>query len=869
MADNYRTCLRVGFLFLLAAAIPICTLSLAQAASPEAALALRNDPTLPYAPDSILIRFKPTATPAEKSQALTLANAQRMRVFSIVNGLEQLQVRGGRGVERALERLNQLPFVDYAEPDFVRKAITNDTHYGLQWGLENTGQDIRGVKGRFDADIDAEKAWSSTIGNPDVVVAVIDTGVDYTHEDLVANVWINPGEIAGDGIDNDGNGYVDDIYGWDFWSNDADPMDEQGHGTHVAGTICAEGNNGIGVSGVVWRCRIMALRFLGPDGGFTSGAIAALQYAVDKGVKVSNNSWGGGGYSSALYDAIRNAGKSGHLFIAAAGNDATNTDSTPHYPSSYDLDNILSVAATNNKDQLAGFSNYGAKTVDLGAPGVDIASTTINSGYAWSSGTSMAAPHVAGVALLILDLNPHWTHSEIKNQIMSTTRPIAALEGKTVSGGLVNAYNSILGAVAAPAAPSDLAATATAHDRIDLAWMDHADNETGFTVERSGDNTSWATVGTVAQNTTRYSDSGLDAETNYHYRVAAYNSAGQSDYSNTTSAVTDATPTYQEIVSSGEIFGAGSVKGSYKDTWAADGVVQSITEITSGGRPALRYSYLQHTWIFEVPPGSNSLHINAWSTVSKDNDEFRFSYSLDNAQYSEMLTLSGGDNDSWHRFFFPAGTSGTLYVRVTDTDRTAGNQALDTISVDQLYIISEQEAGDPPAAPSDLSGDASIQGQVKLSWIDNAESEHGFEVARSEDGGSTWFKIATPGADSTTYTDGEVASETRYAYRVRAYNGAGHSDWSNTASVTTAASTSAVELSATGYKVRGWQSTDLVWTDSQDAFHVYRDAVLIATNVSGGSYTDANIGKGGASYSYQVCRSTDTSVCSNSSTVVF
>lgn len=860
---------RTAFAGLCTIALLASGTSMLEAATPKGVASLRDDPQLRYAPDTILVRFKPSATPGQKSQALGLVNGQRRRVYGVVNGLEQLQLGSGQGVENAVDRLNQLPFVDYAEPDFVRRTTTNDTYYGLQWGLENTGQDIRGVTGTFDADIDAEETWLSANGNPDEVIAVIDSGVEYSHEDLDGNAWINPGETPGDGIDNDGNGYVDDVYGWDFWSDDNNPMDEAGHGTHVAGTICAEGNNSVGISGVVWQCKIMALRFIGPEGGYTSDAIAALEYAVNKGVKVSNNSWGGGGFSTALYDAINNARLSGHLFVAAAGNDATDTDSTAHYPSSYDLDNILSVAATDNLDQLASFSNYGAASVDLGAPGVDIAST-MNSGYAWSSGTSMAAPHVTGVAALILDINPDWTYTEIKNQIMATTRPVPALEGKMVSGGLVNAFDSTQGPASAPIAPSNLAASAIAHDQIDLAWTDNSDIESGFTIERSPDTAAWTAVDNVAQNTTTYSDSGLNSETIYYYRVSAYNSTGDSGYSNTANATTEAAATSpsQEIVSSGENFGVGTVNGSHVDTWTDNGVAESITEITSGGRPFNRYSYLQHTWIFEVPAGSNSLHLNAWSTISTDGDQFRFSYSLDNNQYSEMLVLSGGDDSNSYSFLFPTGTSGTVYVRVTDTDRTAGNQNLDTVYVDQLYILSEQEAGDPPVAPSNLAGDTSTGGQVSLSWTDNAGNEYGFEVERSVDGGASWTQIATPGADSSSYADSGVASETTYVYRVRAYNGAGYSNWSNTVSATTLVSTS-VELSATGYKLKGRQNVDLIWSNDQDAFRVYRDGSVIAEQVTGGSFTDANINKGGGSYSYQVCFSSDTSNCSNSSTVVF
>jgi subtilisin family serine protease len=351
-------------------------------------------------------------------------------------------------LKEPLKFFNELPFVEYAEPDYVLHADTNDTYFYYQWGLHNTGQRIRYTSGYFDADIDAPEAWDTTTGEPTFVVAVIDTGVDYNHEDLEENIWDNPEETPNDNQDNDGNNLIDDVHGWDFFSNDNNPMDEEGHGTHVAGTICAKGNNGIGVSGIAWQYKIMTLRFLGPNGGLTSDAIAALNYAVDKGVRVSNNSWGGGGYSTSLKNAIANAGSAGHLFVAAAGNGGSdgignNTDISPHYPSSYDLDNIISVAATDNRDRLASFSNFGTTSVDLGAPGVDIASTML-SGYYWSSGTSMATPHVTGVAALIFGLHPEFSNLEVKDLLLNTARPIAALNGKTLTGGVVNAYDAAL-----------------------------------------------------------------------------------------------------------------------------------------------------------------------------------------------------------------------------------------------------------------------------------------------------------------------------------------------------------------------------------------------------------------------------------------
>ncbi len=278
-------------------------------------------------------------------------------------------------VEEAVETYEASPDVEYAEPDYILKpsqtTSANDSDYPKLYGLNNTGQ----TGGTADADVDAPEAWNATTGDTGTVVAVIDEGVDINHPDLKNNIWTNPSETAGNGIDDDKNGYVDDVNGWDFYNNDAtvydrDPVSGAGdeHGTHVAGTIAAEGNNNLGVVGVNWKANIMPLKFLGPNGGYTSDAVEALNYAVNKGVKISNNSWGGGGFSQALYDAINRADTAGHLFVAAAGNDGVNNDTTAHYPSSYTSANIISVAATDSKDALASFSNYGSSSVDLAAP---------------------------------------------------------------------------------------------------------------------------------------------------------------------------------------------------------------------------------------------------------------------------------------------------------------------------------------------------------------------------------------------------------------------------------------------------------------------------------------------------------------------
>ena len=412
-----------------------------------------------FSSDRVIVKLKPGANSNEISNLQAQIGVTKVSTASQL-GIDIWQIPSGT-VEKIISTYKNDPRFEYIEPDYIitledvekpssatessekitpQATTPNDPGYSQLWGLNNIGQS----GGTADADIDAPEAWDIQKGNQNLVIGVIDTGVDYDHPDLSANIWTNPGEIAGDGIDNDSNGYIDDVRGWDFAYNDNNPMDVHGHGTHVAGTIAGKGNNGVGVTGVAWNAKIMPLKFLNDSGsGSTSNAILAINYATAKGVKLTNNSWGGGGYSQALYDAINTAGQQGALFIAAAGNSSQNTDTTPAYPASYDLANIISVASTTRTDGLSWFSNYGATTVDLGAPGSDIYSAWPNSTYNTISGTSMASPHVTGAAALLWSQNPTWTAQQVKNSLMSTGDSISALNGKTVSGKRLNINNAL------------------------------------------------------------------------------------------------------------------------------------------------------------------------------------------------------------------------------------------------------------------------------------------------------------------------------------------------------------------------------------------------------------------------------------------
>lgn len=409
-------------------------------------------------PTRILAKYKEGVILEGSSNALRQVGARLGRRYRQLPQLAVLESADGRiaaneGARRnqLIQRINNLKrtgLFEYVEPDYevhtslvpTDKAFTD----GTLWGLRNTGQK-GGVAG---ADIAAPAAWDITNGSPNVIVAVIDTGIRYTHRDLTNQMWRNPGESGGgketNGIDDDGDGYIDDVFGINARLGTGDPMDIDGHGTHVAGTIGAAANDGNPHVGVTWGVRIMACKFLAPTGA-TSDAIESIDYAVSKGAKILNNSWGGGGYSEALYDAINNARRKGVLFVAAAGNDGTDNDVSPHYPSNYDLDNVISVAALNRSDVLSEFSNYGQTTVDLGAPGEEIYScwSTSDTAYNTIDGTSMATPHVSGVAALILSLFPEADLSELRQRLYQGTVPIPALSGLCTTGGRLNAYRSL------------------------------------------------------------------------------------------------------------------------------------------------------------------------------------------------------------------------------------------------------------------------------------------------------------------------------------------------------------------------------------------------------------------------------------------
>ena len=344
------------------------------------------------------------------------------------------------------------------------------------------------------------------------------------------------------GQDNDGNGYKNDIIGWNFVANTNNPFDDNSHGTHVSGTIAASSNNGVGVTGVDWNARILPVKILDSTGsGSTSAGISGINYAAKFGARVINASWGGAPYSSSMATAITGAGNLGSVFVAAAGNNTTNNDTTPFYPASYRTSNEIVVTAVVSWGVMATYSNYGATTVDVGAPGTSIYST-IPGGYAYKSGTSMAAPNVSGVVALLAGLDPQYSASQLVQQVVSNTKPLAALAGQTISGGLVDAYNVLnapkLSTPTVPATPTSLAASAASSSSIQLSWTGSS-GATSYKIQRSADgSTNWTQIGTISS-TTAYTDSGLTAGTKFFYQVVASNGTGDSSPSNVSSATTN------------------------------------------------------------------------------------------------------------------------------------------------------------------------------------------------------------------------------------------------------------------------------------------------------------------------------------------
>ena len=531
-----------------------------------------QSPAAEFVAGELLIQFQPGTTAADRADARSWVGALRRELLR-GNGNGELEVARvpARAVQDAVALLRQHPAVRHAEPNWIyRHHTTSDDSYyttGLLWGMYG---DTTEPTNQFGSQ--AGEAWAAGhVGSASVAVGVIDEGIDFNHPDLAANIWTNPDEAAGQpGIDDDGNGYVDDLHGWDFSQNNNSIYDgapgnnTDAHGTHVSGTIGGFGGNTQGVAGVNWNVTLISAKFLGPNGGTLANAVKAIDYITDLktrhglNIVATNNSWGGGGFSQALLDAIVRGANAGILFIAAAGNGnnagiGINNDSTPQYPSSYSTnaalgwDAVIAVASITSTGAKSSFSNYGKTSVDLGAPGSGVWSTTPNNTYSSYSGTSMATPHVTGAVAMYASLNPTATASAIKTAILNSASatPTSSLTNITVTGGRLN-----IGEFAGPPppsapenGPSDLTATPVSSSQINLAWTDNSTEEDqvdGFEIHRcqGAGCMNFAMVATVGADVATYSNAGLSANTTYRYEVRAYNSGGPSGFSAPAQATT-------------------------------------------------------------------------------------------------------------------------------------------------------------------------------------------------------------------------------------------------------------------------------------------------------------------------------------------
>ncbi|NWF99081.1 MAG: S8 family serine peptidase [Nitrospirae bacterium] len=503
-----------------------------------------------YVKTEIYVKFK-SGTSKESAKKIHQAlKSTVIKKSTILGDVERVKLPEGLSVKDAIIQYMANPNVEYASPVFIRKAagiaklMPNDEFFVDQWALRNIGKYVYGTKG---ADIDATYAWRVSTGNYGIIIAVIDTGVDYNHPDLYSNIWRNAPECNGlPGVDDDGNGYIDDCTGWNFvtcesWDDteclipttgNNDPMDDYGHGTHVAGIIGAVGNNALGVTGVMWRTSIMPVRVLNQYGEGDDDDIAeGIKYAVDNGAKVINASLGGYGTSPVLEDAIAYANSHGVLFVAAAGNESNNNDINPVYPASYPYSNIISVAATDQDDHRVAFTNFGYASVDVGAPGVYIISTVPTwmadyYGYGYLdhyAGTSMAAPHVSGLAGLLYSYYYNFNYSQIKSMITTYVDVLPSLDGWVSSRGRINAFSSM----SALWEPFDLKAKIKG-SYVELKWTDVAHAEQNTIIERKTEGGTYVTLATLGANVNSYTDTyGISEGVKYYYRVRLKNQIGE------------------------------------------------------------------------------------------------------------------------------------------------------------------------------------------------------------------------------------------------------------------------------------------------------------------------------------------------------
>ncbi|WP_428267305.1 S8 family serine peptidase [Haliangium sp.] len=804
-----------------------------------------------YDQNSVIVKFRDSGiSTAAVSDALAEVGAsfedknrdgRDDRFASLGNGrLAKLDLHTGMRVEEALVRLQNHPGVEYAEPNYIVHAdlTPNDPDFGQLYGM---------------AKISAPDAWDTTVGSQDVVVGIIDTGISYGHEDLAANVFVNPGEIAGNGVDDDGNGFIDDVHGINAITGTGDPDDDNDHGSHVAGTIGGVGDNGIGVVGVNWQVSLMGLKFLSASGsGSTADAITCIDYAVDmrnRGVnlRVLSNSWGGGGFSQALEDAISAANDAGILFVAAAGNSATDNDVSPHFPSSYEVDNVLAVASTDSGDNLSSFSCFGTTSVDLGAPGSSILSTIPGNSYATFSGTSMATPHVSGAAALVLSINDTLSVTELKTLLMDSGDPIAALNGITVSGNRLNVARAI----------------------------EQADPQPGYKLEvdpgsqtiNQGDSTSYAITTTSVLGFSETVDLSVSASPALNATVSISPSTVGADGAATLSVATStatATGDYNLTVT-GTSTGTGLVKSrTVALTVRPEGTVeQSYTNSTPVSIPDNDATGITST--IDVP---DSLTISGAQVAVDITHTFIGDLIVELTSPAgttvRLHDRSGGSADDLVQTYDVAdfngeNSAGTWTLFVSDN---AGID-LGTLNTWTLTIIGAGDGPPPPNQAPSADFDFSAS-DLNVAFTDLSSDSDGTIVSHSWDFGDG----NGSSAQDPTHT---YAAAGTYTVTLTVTDDDGATDSvSQDVTVTDAPPPPTIDLSvSTASKSRRNRvRVDLSWTGATGAnVEVFRDGASLGVTANDGAHRDRFTSTANT-FVYQVCE-TDGSACSNEVTVQF
>jgi subtilisin family serine protease len=674
----------------------------------------------------VLLKFRRPFPAADRQQLRQQLDADESKEIGRNIGVVRLHSRSF-SAESLLAFLRTHPAVEYVEPNYIVRAVAtpNDSQFGNLWGLLNTGQTVNGVLGGSPgADIHAAAAWDVSTGSTANVVGVIDTGVDYSHPDLNANVWTAPAEftvtIGGVPITCPAGSH-----GFNAIAKTCDPLDDNDHGSHVSGTIGAVGNNGTGVAGVNWTASIMGSKFLDATGsGTLANAIDAIEFTIQAkaagaaNVRILNNSWGGGGYSQALLDEINKANANDILFVAAAGNSALNNDSWGFYPADYTYwgaTNIIAVAATDNNDHLASFSNYGPALVHLGAPGVNILSTTRGNTYQYFSGTSMATPHVSGAAALVLS-KCALTTAALKTTLLNNVDVVSSLSGRVSSNGRLNVDKALRScAPVAPKAPTNLKATA-GNAQVALTWT-ASSGATSYNVKRSTTSGSgYVTVTT--RTTTSYTDTGLANGTPYYYVITALNANGESGSSNEASA-TPALP-------------------------APPPVPTGLTATAGNAKVNLSWN---------TSAGATSYHVSRSTTTGGG-------YIV----VATVTTTSYTDNGV---------VNGTKYYYVVSALKASVESG----------ASSEASATPfgPPSRPTGLTASSGPNsGQISLHWtaVTGATS---YNVKRSRMNGGSYSTVAT-GLTSPSYVNSGLTTGRQYYFVVSAVNASGQSSNSNQAS---------------------------------------------------------------------------------------